>query len=111
MSPQLIKWNIRLKNLCKIKSKVVKKVLKLPKGDLQIAKIHSLSYTELRWTAHTSKSWSKQKLSIFKEMNFMINEVKMHIPVSPTTLMTFDQITLHHFPEANNLQLLYISMQ
>jgi len=43
MSPHIIKLNLKLKNLCKIKSKLVKKVLKLPQKDMLIAKIFSLS--------------------------------------------------------------------
>ena len=48
MSPHIIKLNLRLKNLLKIKSKLLKKVPKLSKGDLYIAKIHSLPQKELR---------------------------------------------------------------
>jgi len=41
MPSDILKLNLRLKSLCKIKSKLVKKVLKLRKGDMQRAKIHS----------------------------------------------------------------------
>ena len=60
MSPQIIKLKLRLKKLCKIKSRLVKKVLKFPWGDLYIAKIHNLSCLELSCIAQASKSWSIQ---------------------------------------------------
>jgi hypothetical protein len=41
MSSYILKLNLRLKNLCEIKSKLVKKVLKLCKGDMWRAKVHS----------------------------------------------------------------------
>ena len=58
MSTQIMTLHFWFNNFCKIISKLLKKLVKLPVGDLYIVRIHYFLYEKSSWIVHTSMSKS-----------------------------------------------------